>query len=88
MPTYLIYADKEHLRRADGANSFIATAADVNAARALVHTLLGEPNAVASWLAVDLATVSTVAIDGLPTGGASQSVLPKINRGGNLRRSG
>lgn len=90
MPTYALFAGKEHLKRADGADFAIVNAADANAARARLGQLLGEPASnFADWDVRDLATATQpVVVQGRPVGAVGQTVWPNIDRGGsNLRGS-
>lgn len=84
MPTYAFYAVSEDKRRADGCNTVIANGATPTAARTAAEALLGEPGALAAFVAVDLATAPALAIQGFPpVGGRLQTVWPTVDRGGN-----
>jgi hypothetical protein len=83
MPTYAFYAAREEQRRSDGLNFAVATGASASEARAVAETLIGEPNALKGWSAVDLASASAAFVHGLPVGSRSQSVWPNLDRGGS-----
>lgn len=83
MPTYAFYPAREEQRRADGLNFAVATASAALAARAAVESLLGEPNALAGWSALDLSSAPAAFVSGLPVGARAQSVWPNLDRGGN-----
>lgn len=87
MPTYVIYADREHKRRSDGCNTIIASADDAEAAVAVAERLLGEnPGKLADFVVVDLASAPAFAVQGLPIGARWQSALPTVGRGGDSLR--
>lgn len=86
MPTYAFYPASENQRRSDGLNFTVAVGATAAAARAVAEALIGEPNALASWSAVDLTSAPAAFVHGLPVGGRSQSVWPNLDRGGSYLR--
>lgn len=86
MPTYAFYPANENLRRSDGLNFAVANGASASAARAVAETLLGEPNALIAWNAVDVTSAPAVFVHGLPVGARSQSVWPNLDRGGSYLR--
>jgi hypothetical protein len=86
MPTYAFYPASENQRRSDGLNFAIAAGADASAARAVAEALLGEPDALAAWSAVDLTSAPAAFAHGLPVGARSQSVWPSLDRGGSYLR--
>ena len=83
MPTYAFFPSKEEQRRSDGLNFTVATAATALAARAAAETLLGEPNALAGWAAVDMTSAPAAFVSGLPVGARAQAVWPSVDRGGS-----
>lgn len=88
MPTYAFYPTSESQRRSDGLNFAVAVGASAAAARTIAETLLGEPNALAGWISVDLTSAPAAFVHGLPVGGRSQSVWPVFDRGGSSLRGG
>lgn len=88
MATFAFYPASENQRRSDGLNFAVAVGASVAAARAVAETLLGEPNALAAWSAVDLTSAPAAFVHGLPVGGRSQSVWPSLDRGGSYLNGG
>lgn len=86
MPTFAFYPASENQRRSDGLNFAVAVGASASAARAVAETLLGEPDALAAWTAVDLTSAPAAFVHGLPVGGRSQSVWPSLDRGGSYLR--
>lgn len=86
MPTYAFYAAREEQRRSDGLNFAVAFGASASEARAVAETLIGEPNALTGWSAVDLASAPAAFVHGLPVGARSQSVWPDLDRGGSYLR--
>lgn len=86
MPTYAFYPATENQRRGDGLNFAVAVGADASVARAVAETLLGEPDALAAWSAVDLTSAPAAFVHGLPVGARSQSVWPNLDRGGSYLR--
>lgn len=83
MPTYAFYASKEEQRRADQLNFAVAVGATASAARVVAETLLGEPNALVGWTAIDLTVAPATFVGGLPVGARAQSVWPNLDRGGS-----
>ena len=83
MPTYAFFPAKEEQRRSDQLNFAVAVGASANAARTVAETLLGEPNALAGWSAVDVAATPAVLVSGLPIGARAQAVWPNLDRGGS-----
>ncbi len=83
MPTYAFYPAREEQHRADGLNFAVATASTALAARAAAETLLGEPNALAGWSAIDMTGSPAAFVSGLPVGARAQSVWPNLDRGGS-----
>jgi len=83
MPIYAFYASKEEQRRADQLNFAVAVGATASAARVVAETLLGEPNALVGWTAVDLTSAPAAFVGGLPVGARAQSVWPNLDRGGS-----
>jgi hypothetical protein len=83
MPTYAFYPASENQRRSDGLNFAVTTGASASAARVAAETLLGEPNALAGWISVDLTSAPPAFVHGLPVGARSQSVWPSLDRGGS-----
>lgn len=81
MPTYAFYAAREEQRRGDGLNFAVAFGASTSEARAVAETLIGEPNALASWSVVDLTSAPAAFVHGLPVGARTQSVWPNLDRG-------
>ncbi|ADZ70139.1 hypothetical protein [Polymorphum gilvum] len=88
MPTYAFYAAREEQRRADGLNFAVASGTTPAAARVTAETLLGEPNALANWVSVDLAAAPAAFVAGRPVGARGQSIWPDIDRGGSYLRGG
>lgn len=86
MATFAFYPASENQRRSDGLNFAVAVAATAAAARAVAETLLGEPNALAAWNAVDLTSAPAAFVHGLPVGARAQSVWPSLDRGGSYLR--
>ena len=83
MPTYAFYPAREEMRRADQLNFALAVGATPAAARAVAEFLLGEPNALAGWNAVDLTATPAAFVHGLPVGARTQSAWPNTDRGGS-----
>ena len=83
MPTYAFFPAREDQRRSDGLNFAVAVGANAAAARAEAESLIGEPDALAAWNAVDLTSAPAALVHGLPVGGRSQSVWPNLDRGGS-----
>lgn len=83
MATYAFFPTREEQRRGDGLNFAVVTGATALAARAAAETLLGEPNALAGWSAIDLASAPAAFVSGLPVGARAQSVWPNLDRGGS-----
>ncbi len=83
MPTYAFFTSKEEQRRGDQLNFAVAAGASASAARVVAETLLGEPNALIAWTAVDLTSTPAVFVGGLPVGARAQSTWPNIDRGGS-----
>jgi len=86
MATFAFYPASENQRRSDGFNFAVAVGATAAAARAVAEALLGEPNALAAWTAVDLTSAPAAFVHGLPVGSRSQSVWPSLDRGGSYLR--
>lgn len=86
MPTYAFYPASQNQRRSDGLNFAVAVGANANAARAVAESLIGEPDTLAAWSAVDLTSAPAAFVHGLPVGGRSQSVWPNLDRGGGYLR--
>ena len=86
MPTYAFFASKEEQRRGDQLNFAVAVGATASAARAVAETLLGEPNALVGWTAVDLTSTPAAFVGGLPVGAKAQAVWPTLGRGGDPMR--
>ena len=83
MATYAFFASKEEQRRSDGLNFAVAVGASASAARVVAETLLGEPNALVGWTAVDMTSSPAAFVSGLPVGAKAQSVWPNLDRGGS-----
>ncbi|MFT4159605.1 hypothetical protein [Shinella sp.] len=83
MPTYAFYPAREEQRRGDGLNFAVATASTALAAHAAAETLLGEPNALAGWAALDMTSAPAAFVSGLPVGARSQTAWPSLDRGGS-----
>lgn len=83
MATFAFFASREEQRRSDQLNFAVAVGATASAARAVAETLLGEPNALVGWTAVDLASCPAAFVGGLPVGARAQSVWPNLDRGGS-----
>lgn len=83
MPTYAFYASKEEQRRGDQLNFAVAVGATASAARVVAETLLGEPNALVGWTAVDLTSSPAAFVSGLPVGARAQATWPNLDRGGS-----
>lgn len=83
MATYAFFPTREEQRRSDGLNFAVVTGATALAARAAAEALLGEPNALAGWTPVDLASAPAAFVHGLPIGARAQSVWPNLDRGGS-----
>lgn len=83
MPTYAFYTASDNQRRSDGLNFAVAVGTSTSEARAAAEALLGEPNALAGWNAVDLASAPAAFVHGLPVGARAQSVWPNLDRGGS-----
>ena len=86
MPTYAFFPTKEEQRRSDQLNFAIAVGPSASAARIVAETLLGEPNALVGWSAIDVAATPAVFVGGLPVGARAQSTWPNIDRGGSYLR--
>jgi hypothetical protein len=86
MPTYAFFPNREEQRRSDQLNFALAVGATPSAARIVAETLLGEPNALVGWTAIDVATTPAVFVPGLPVGARTQSVWPNLDRGGSYMR--
>ncbi len=86
MPTYAFYPASDNQRRSDGLNFAVAVGATASAARAIAETLLGEPNALVGWNAVDLTSAPAAFVAGLPVGARTQAVWPSLDRGGSYLR--
>ncbi len=86
MPTYAFYPAREELRRADQLNFAVATGANVAVARSAAEFILGEPNALSSWNAIDLATAPAAFVSGIPIGARAQAVWPIMDRGGSYMK--
>ena len=86
MPTYAFFSNREEQRRGDQLNFAIAVGATPAAARIIAENLLGEPNALAGWSAIDVAATPAVFISGLPVGARAQSIWPNLDRGGSYLR--
>ena len=83
MATFAFFPVREEQRRADQLNFAVAVGATASAARVVAETLLGEPNALVGWIAVDLTSSPAVVVNGLPVGARAQSVWPNLDRGGS-----
>lgn len=88
MATYAFFTSKEEQRRSDGLNFAVAVGATALTARAVAETLLGEPNALVGWTAVDLTSSPAVFVGGLPVGARAQSTWPNLDRGGSYLKGG
>lgn len=86
MPTYAFFPARDEQRRADQLNFALAVGASAAAARTAAETLLGEPNALAGWSAVDLTAAPAAFVSGLPVGARAQAVWPNLDRGGSFMR--
>jgi hypothetical protein len=86
MPTYAFFAARDEQRRADQLNFAVATGANASAARAAAEFILGEPNALVGWNAIDLSAAPAVFVSGLPIAARSQSVWPIVDRGGSYMK--
>lgn len=83
MPTYAFFASREEQRRSDQLNFAVAVGASASAARIVAETLLGEPNALLGWTAIDLTSTPAIFVGGLPVGARAQSTWPNLDRGGS-----
>lgn len=86
MATFAFYPAREEQRRSDGLNFAVAVGASASAARVVAETLLGEPNALVGWSAVDLASAPAAFVAGLPVGARAQGIWPSLGRGGDPLR--
>lgn len=86
MATFAFYPAREEQRRADGLNFAVAVGASASAARIVAETLLGEPNALAGWSSVDVASAPAAFVTGFPVGARAQSTWPNLDRGGSFMR--
>jgi hypothetical protein len=86
MPTYAFFPSREEQRRGDQLNFAVAVGASASAARVVAETLLGEPNALAGWTAVDLTSAPAAFVGGLPVGARAQAIWPTLGRGGDPMR--
>jgi hypothetical protein len=86
MPTYAFFPNREEQRRADRLNFAVAVGATPAAARIVAENLLGEPNALVGWSAIDVAATPAVFVSGLPVGARGQSTWPNLDRGGSYLR--
>lgn len=86
MPTYAFYPAREEMRRGDQLNFAVAVGASASAARIVAETLLGEPNALVGWTAIDLTSSPAVFVGGLPVGAKAQAIWPTLGRGGDPMR--
>ncbi|MFG1391249.1 hypothetical protein [Xanthobacter agilis] len=86
MATYAFFTSKEEQRRSDGLNFAVAVGATASAARVVAETLLGEPNALVGWTAVDLTSSPAAFVGGLPVGAKAQTTWPTLGRGGDPMR--
>lgn len=83
MPTYAFFPNREEQRRGDQLNFAVAVGATPAAARIVAENLLGEPNALVGWSAIDVAATPAVFVSGLPVGARGQSTWPNLDRGGS-----
>ena len=85
MTTFVFYADEPHKRRADGRNTVVASGVDEASARAAAEALIGQPEALAAFRAVQLGdAVPAFIVEGhRPVGARGQSVWPTLTRGGD-----
>jgi hypothetical protein len=88
MAAYVFYTDQPHKMRADGRNTFVATGADEAVARAAAEALLGQPGALAQFVAVEITgAFPAFTIEGFrPVGAKGQSIWPTLTRGGDTLR--
>lgn len=86
MATFAFYPAREEQRRGDGLNFAVAVGASASTARVVAETLLGEPNALVGWSAVDLTSSPAAFVTGLPVGARAQSTWPNLDRGGSFMR--
>ena len=86
MPTFAFFPAREEQRRSDQLNFAVAVGATPGAARIVAETLLGEPNALATWNSVDVTATPAVLVQGLPVGARAQNIWPIMDRGGSYLR--
>lgn len=86
MATFAFFPAREEQRRVDGLNFAVAVGATASAARIVAETLLGDPDALAGWASVDLASAPAVFVGGSPIGARAQAVWPNVDRGGSYLR--
>lgn len=84
MAAYAFFPAREEQRCSDGLNFAVAVGASASAARAAAETLLGEPNALTGWSAIDLTSAPAAFVSGLPVGARAQTTWPSLDRGGSF----
>jgi hypothetical protein len=88
MATFAFYPASQNQWRSDGLNFAVAVGANAAAARVVAESLIGEPDALVAWNAVDLTSAPAAFVHGLPVGSRSQSVWPSLDRGGSSLKGG
>ncbi len=84
MAIYAFYPAASHLLRSDGIGFVIAEGVDEVAARAVAQALAGGPSIAGFTAAPIVPGIEPVVVQGLPVGGRSGSVWPKLTRGGGF----